>query len=310
MGSFLPIRWPSKDHTIAFLITAFLIGLSWGDFNLSRDKDAREIGLFASALIAIWFIWSLILSREVSVAHAVRQRTTQLSALVSYLQGSLESDRLALSRELHDELGALLTLAKLDVARLTCKLPNMPSEASDCLKELTKTLNDGLTLKTKIIDNLRPQTLSHLGLRATLTNYTEEFSRRSNIQVDLKLRFELLDEKISLTVFRLVQESLTNVLRHAHAGHLTVTVEEQVGDLEIVIRDDGGGFNPLSTKANAYGLSGMLHRAQSLGGKFEVSSKLGEGTTIRAWLPLTAPVAVRHQSSHRISSLRSLRATA
>jgi signal transduction histidine kinase len=266
MGSYLPIRWPSKDYSIALLIGTLMLGLLLSGKELGQNRDLREIGLVLSILAALWFIWSLIMSRELAIDAAVRRRTTELSALVSYLQGSRESDRLALSQELHDELGALLTLAKLDASRLKSTLPNMPPEACDRLRHLINTLNDGLSLKTKIINSLRPQTLSHLGLKATLENYVQEFSRRSNIQIGLGMSFDRLDERVSLTVFRLIQESLTNVLRHAQACHLTLTIEEQASELKIVIQDDGKGFDPALTHTGAYGISGMTQRAQSLGG--------------------------------------------
>lgn len=291
MGSFLPIKWPASDVWIALLISIATVGLALSEIGVERSVGLRDMAGLTFALIAVAFIWSLIVKRQSLVEVAVNVRTSSLLQSASYFQGSIESERLALSQELHDELGAILTMAKLDVARLGGKLPPWSPDVDACLKDLEQSLNAGLALKTKIVENLRPSTLSHLGLRVTLENYVASITKRTNIEIDLSLEIPALDAQTNLIAFRIIQESLTNVMRHAHAGKVRVSVKENSGSLQIVIKDNGIGFKPGDTKGAAHGISGMDHRANSVGGRLEVSSRAGGGTTVYAVLPVNMRVA-------------------
>jgi hypothetical protein len=154
----------------------------------------------------------------------VRDRTATLAELATHLQQVREDERGHLARELHDELGALLTAAKLDVARLKSRLGDQPSEVGQRLQHLTETLNSGIALKRRIIEDLRPSSLSNLGLTASLEILAREFSERSGIEVATALEPVELDESNQLTVYRLVQESLTNIGKYAEARHAEVGV--------------------------------------------------------------------------------------
>jgi len=222
----------------------------------------------------------------------VRERTASLAQLATHLQQVREEERGHLARELHDELGALLTAAKLDVARLKSRLgAQQPPEIGERLQHLTEALNGGIALKRRIIEDLRPSSLANLGLTAALEILAREFSERSGIEVASSLEPVQLDESAQLTVYRIVQESLTNVGKYAEAAQVDIGLREYPNHIEVEIRDDGKGFDVRSTKPSTHGLAGMRHRVEAAGGRFTVSSQPGQGTRIRASLPRSAAPA-------------------
>jgi signal transduction histidine kinase len=220
----------------------------------------------------------------------VRERTASLAQLATHLQQVREEERGHLARELHDELGALLTAAKLDVARLKSRLGPQPAEVMQRLQHLTETLNSGIALKRRIIEDLRPSSLANLGLTAALEILAREFSERSGIEVATSLEAVELDEPAQLTIYRVIQESLTNVSKYAEAVQVDISVRDYSNHVEVEIRDDGKGFDVRSTKPSTHGLAGMRHRVEAAGGRLSVVSEPGRGTRILASLPkVTAP---------------------
>jgi signal transduction histidine kinase len=221
----------------------------------------------------------------------VRERTATLAQLATHLQQVREEERGHLARELHDELGALLTAAKLDVARLKSKLGAQAPEVGERLQHLTESLNSGIALKRRIIEDLRPSSLANLGLTAALEILAREFSERSGIEVALSLENVELDESRQLTVYRIVQESLTNVGKYAEARQVGISVRDYANHVEVEVRDDGKGFDVAQGKASTHGLAGMRHRVEATGGRLSVESRPGAGTRIQAVLskPAAAP---------------------
>ena len=215
----------------------------------------------------------------------VRERTATLAELATHLQNVREEERGHLARELHDELGALLTAAKLDVARLKSRLATQPPEIGQRLQHLTESLNSGIALKRRIIEDLRPSSLSNLGLTASLEILAREFSERSGIEITTGLEQADLDESRQLTVYRLVQESLTNVGKYAEAKQVEISVRNYDNHVEVDIRDDGKGFDVADIRPSTHGLAGMRHRVEAAGGRLTVSSTPGSGTRISAVLP-------------------------
>jgi signal transduction histidine kinase len=216
----------------------------------------------------------------------VRERTATLAELATHLQEVREEERGHLARELHDELGALLTAAKLDVARLKSRLgPQVAPEVTQRLQHLTESLNSGIALKRRIIEDLRPSSLSNLGLTASIEILAREFSERSGIEVAAGVEPVDLDESRQLTVYRLVQESLTNVGKYADAKQVDISVRNYGNHVEVDIKDDGKGFDVSQAKPSTHGLAGMRHRVEASGGHLTVISTPGKGTRISAVLP-------------------------
>lgn len=215
----------------------------------------------------------------------VRERTANLAELATHLQNVREDERGHLARELHDELGALLTAAKLDVARLKSRLTPTQPEALERVAHLTETLNHGIALKRRIVEDLRPSSLSHLGLVASLEILAREFEERSGISLTTDLESVELGGSAQLTVYRLVQESLTNIAKYAGASQITVSLQNQGGYALVEVQDNGKGFDVQKIAASSHGINGMRHRVEAAGGKLTVTSDLGTGTRVYAALP-------------------------
>ncbi|HQS21201.1 MULTISPECIES: CHASE3 domain-containing protein [unclassified Acidovorax] len=215
----------------------------------------------------------------------VRERTASLSELASHLQQVREDERGYLARELHDELGALLTSAKLDVARLKSKIDHQAPDIAERLKHLNETLNSGIALKRRIIEDLRPSSLSNLGLTAALEILTREHAEGAGIEVETNLEAVELTEATQLTVYRLVQEALTNISKYAKAKKVLVTVHGYPTHAAVQVRDDGAGFDPAGVGPTSHGLAGMRHRVEAAGGRLTITSSPDSGTLISAVLP-------------------------
>ncbi len=221
----------------------------------------------------------------------VRERTASLAQLATHLQQVREEERGHLARELHDELGALLTAAKLDVARLKSRVGGQAPEVGERLQHLTESLNSGIALKRRIIEDLRPSSLANLGLTAALEILARDFSDRSGVEVASSLEPVELDEPRQLTVYRLVQESLTNIGKYAEAKQVDISVRNYSNHVEVEVRDDGRGFDVRDQRPSTHGLAGMRHRVEAAGGRLTVNSGLGHGTRITAVLPKAAAQA-------------------
>lgn len=215
----------------------------------------------------------------------VRERTANLGELATHLQNVREDERGHLARELHDELGALLTAAKLDVARLKSRLGSAQPEATERLMHLTSTLNSGIALKRRIVEDLRPSSLSHLGLVASLEILAREFEERADLRITTDMETVDLGGSAQLTVYRLVQESLTNIGKYAEASQIFISLQNMNGYVTVEVRDNGKGFDLNATSPNSHGLSGMRHRVEAAGGSLTVASSPLAGTKITATLP-------------------------
>jgi signal transduction histidine kinase len=223
----------------------------------------------------------------------VRERTARLAELATHLQQIREDERASLARELHDELGALLTAAKLDVARIRAKLGPDAADLPARIEHLVQTLNSGIALKRRIIEDLRPSSLSNLGLLPALEILTHEFSQQSGLNIVTNLEPAELDATAQLTVYRVVQEALTNIARHAEAQNVEINLLNYKDYVIASVHDDGKGFDVQAVGASSHGLQSMRHRVEACGGRLEISA--ADGTTISATLPaaLTPKTTVR-----------------
>lgn len=215
----------------------------------------------------------------------VRERTATLAELATHLQNVREDERGHLARELHDELGALLTAAKLDVARLKSRLGTNQPEATERLQHLTTTLNSGIALKRRIVEDLRPSSLSHLGLVASLEILAREFEQRAELPITTDLENVDLGGSAQLTVYRLIQESLTNIGKYAEATKVTISLQNIDGYVSVEVHDNGKGFDLNAVNPGSHGLIGMRHRVEAAGGQLTVTTSPLAGTKITAVLP-------------------------
>jgi signal transduction histidine kinase len=218
----------------------------------------------------------------------VLQRTTELTNLTRHLLTAREDERHRLARNLHDDLGSLLTAAKLDAARIRSRLGPDASEAQARLSDLVDKLNGSIALGRSIIEDLRPSTLDHLGLAATLELLAADFSQRAGIPVHTRFETVRLQPGVELVAFRVVQEALTNLSKYAHARQVWVTVLPGGAPskwVEVSVRDDGVGFDADMPSRSAFGLLGMRFRVEAEGGSLRVHSRPGQGTQIKVILP-------------------------
>jgi len=276
--------------------------LTVGQQQISRALKLGRLGIGLVALFALLAFWLYLrqthalrsagerqqeaLQRERNALETeVSDRTATLTELATHLQDVRETERGYLARELHDELGSLLTAAKLDVARLKSRMADSP-DAALRLQHLTELLNSGIALKRRIIEDLRPSSLSNLGLVASLEILGREFGDRSGVQIDLALEPVLLDEARQLTVYRMVQESLTNIGKYAQATEATIVLKNYGNHVIVEVSDNGKGFEPGTVRPSTHGLAGMRHRVQAANGKLTVTSAPGQGTRLMAMIPV------------------------
>ena len=220
----------------------------------------------------------------------VRERTARLTVLANHLQKIQEMEREHLAREMHDELGALLTAAKLDVARIRSKLVGENEPLVQRLVHLSDMLNSVIAIKRKIVEDLRPSSLSNLGLVAALDILVREFGEHTGLAVTTSFEEAVLHDDAELTLYRVVQESLTNISKYAEAKEITVTMQVYDHYVELDVKDDGVGFD-VDTRLNAsHGFAGMRHRVEALNGTLDIASAKGRGTHIRVVVPKSTPV--------------------
>ena len=212
---------------------------------------------------------------------------SSLSSLSHFLQMQAEREKAALARELHDSLGGLLTPAKMDLAWLEARLGQDPQYAPR-LKRLSSLIDEGIDLKRRIIEALRPSLLDHLGLASALQWHVDDACRAAS--VDCKLRFSekigRLAPDLEITLYRLVQEMVRNVVKHSRARKLELELEPVENGLKLCVYDDGVGIHDVAAALQSPGFSGMQHRVKSLGGSFDITSAPGKGTKIEVFVPV------------------------
>ncbi len=262
-----------------------------------RDLKISRFAMAAIALLNLTLLGSAIyvFSNDVRrrktensrLLAVVADRTEELNELSSHLQVSGERERATLARDLHDELGGILTSAKMDLNWLQERVHVIPG-GTERLKEYSKLLDEAVGVKRRVIENLRPSLLDNLGLPAALEWYVSDTCKKGGLECTLNLAEDvgLISPDAAIALFRIVQESTTNVLRHAKAKTMTADLHIDDANIYLRLKDDGSGlpaaFNP--TKLS-HGLSGIRQRAKALGGDAVWESSPGKGTTVTVTIP-------------------------
>jgi PAS domain S-box-containing protein len=227
---------------------------------------------------------------EAKRAEELRASGDQLRNLAARLLSVREEERTRIAREIHDELGQSLTAVRLDLSWLAGRLSGRSGVTLERIRSTVQLADSIIQSVRRISTNLRPAVLD-LGLAAALEWQTQEFQARTGIQCELRLLTqEVFAPEVSTALFRIFQETLTNVARHAKATRVEVVEQKQRGRLVMRIRDNGCGFDPEDPSiSRSLGLLGMRERAAILGGQVAISSAPGKGTTVTAWIPLRSP---------------------
>jgi signal transduction histidine kinase len=225
----------------------------------------------------------------------------QLRALSTYLQFVREEERTRIAREVHDELGQAMTSLKMDVAWIGNRLPKAAKELHEKMRKMSAHIDTTIHTIRRISTELRPGVLDDLGLVAALEWQASEFQERTGIHCAVSSTAEetTFDQDINTTIFRIFQEILTNIIRHAGATYVDASLTEEDGCLTLVVKDNGRGISLHEiTNTRSIGLVGMRERAALLGGDINYHGVAGKGTTVTVRIPLSHGPASRRQRSY------------
>ncbi len=260
-----------------FIAPLFHLGGGWED--LSRLAVFTIEGTTLS--------WIIVSRRK--IGDQVRESREQLRALSTHLQSLIEQERTRISREIHDELGQELTSLKFDVAWLRDRARKAHNETDrEKLGGVLKNIDAAINSVRRIATELRPAVLDTLGLTAAIEWQARDFQKRTGIRCALNLEEDLpIGVDASTTVFRIFQESLTNVARHANASEVGIRLERINRHLVLRIEDNGKGFDESIEAPHSLGILGMQERVRLLNGKLNVAGAPGRGTVVQVQIPLT-----------------------
>jgi len=221
------------------------------------------------------------------IDQLVADRTRELSALSNHLLALSEQEKSELARKLHDELGGLLTAAKMDLSWLQARVEE--SRLQERLTQLGNVLDEAMDLKRRVVEDLRPSLLDHFGLPTALRAYVDSTCGKVGLtaRIEVAQACESLSQEAAIALFRVVQEGLSNIIRHAEAKLVRLELGGSDSHCTVTLADDGCGFDPGDPKFRwSHGLMGMRQRVQVLGGRLEIESRRGAGTTLLVQIPL------------------------
>jgi PAS domain S-box-containing protein len=262
-------------------------GESWIG-SLSFAPVRAEDGSITGAVITARDVTDRKRSEEaLRESEKIALQREQFQALAERLRRAREEERTRVARDLHDQIGQILTAIKLDLTWMGRHLPKGKDELRERLQSTIGLINEGVRSVRKICSGLRPGVLDDLGLAAAIEWQASEFASRTGIEcvVSVPASELTLEGEQSTEFFRIFQECLTNVMRHAEARTVSVTLREDAGELVLTVADDGKGFDE-SQVSESLGFLGMKERAQVCGGSLEIASQPGTGTTVTLRVPL------------------------
>lgn len=270
--------------------------------------ESLSLLIMDSTLLLVFFLplMYLIIVRPVNAHLRERRRSeeemgallVQLRNLSSHLQVAREEERRHIAREIHDELGQSLTAVRMDVGAL---MPSLPETLNAKGAQISERLDDLIELVQNLATELRPGMLDDLGLAVAVEWQAKKFAEWSGIACDSFIDdVGKLPPDHATSVFRIVQEALTNVARHSGASRATVKLAEREGWLELKVTDNGRGIEARSMKApESVGLAGMRERVLACGGKLKIRGIAGTGTGIRVMIPLDRRRTNHDQNTYR-----------
>ena len=228
-------------------------------------------------------------TERVRAEEALRRSKEELRELASAANSVREQEKSRIARELHDELAQALTALKMDATWVAERLPPSEKPLAEKLATMQAMLDGTVAATRRIAADLRPLMLDDLGLIPAAEWLVQNFTERTGIHCELAVGVPDLElaEPYASAVFRILQESLTNVARHAQASRVEVELDRRDGAVTLVVRDDGHGFSPQAPrKPTSFGLMGLRERAYLLGGEVDIASEPGRGTTVEVSIPL------------------------
>ncbi|HUM66851.1 MAG TPA: PAS domain-containing sensor histidine kinase, partial [Chitinophagaceae bacterium] len=260
--------------------------------HIKKDRTIIFVDIVTYDLVYMGQQTRLVLANDVTEKYIAEEKLKEsyesIRKLTGHLQHIREEERLHISREIHDELGQLLTVLKMDISWLNKKLDSPGEPVKTKLGEIMGVIDITSQTIRRIASELRPSLLDDLGLLAAIEWHLEEFEKRSGIRKKLQVPdAEIpLPDAFKIGIFRIFQESLTNVARHSGATEVMVSLSQENKQLALIIRDNGNGLADKQGNRKTLGLLGMKERSQVMGGQYNISSNPGEGTTVTVIVPL------------------------
>lgn len=234
-------------------------------------------------------------NRKLETEIAEHQNATeQLRLLTAHVQSAREEERIRIAQEIHDEIGTLMTAIKMDLAFLSKEIAGKggkksPEVLCEEIGDTTKLVDNAIQTIHQIVLELRPAVLDHMGLRPALEWQLQEFQTRTKVECQFTSSLDSihLDAERSTALFRILQEALTNVARHAHATRVEASLGEDDDHLVLQVRDNGRGISEEQISGTGrFGLLGMRERAHVFGGDVVVRGSPGQGTVVTVRIPV------------------------
>jgi signal transduction histidine kinase len=288
---------PSNVWLALVIVLAVIAAVAVIGEGMGRFIAMTVVSLVLLAVIVRLFAGEAARQRALRVAaeqqaaefeRLIAVRTHELSELSTHLQQFAEKEKSELAKHLHDELGGLLTAAKMDLSWLQSRIAEAPYH--ERLAQLGSVLDEAMNLKRRVVEELRPSLLDHFGLPTALRAHVEHVCKNAGLECELILAEDAhtIPKDLAIALFRVVQEGLTNVVRHAHARHVRLALRADSQRYLLILTDDGCGMKMEDSAFRwSHGLAGMRHRVQAMGGSFRIESSAGDGTTLRIEIPRT-----------------------
>ena len=264
-----------------------------------RRRDGRPVWVLANVTLindedgepAILEGVVVDITRQKQAEQRLINSQAQLRLLAAHLQSVREEEKARMAREIHDELGGALTGLKFDLCALDDLFDESDRAAHNRLDRLADAIDETLRTVRRIATELRPATLDLMGLKAAIESFVHKFEERTGIECELALCTEnfALDPARSTAIFRILQESLTNVARHSGARRVRIRISRAPSFFSLLIRDNGTGIKAQNLESpHSLGLSGMRERLRPWNGSLKIAGEAGKGTVIRARIPTPA----------------------
>ena len=255
--------------TVALLLVVWLLSRRDAQQREARRLDAQE--------------------ERKRLESVVEERTAELSELSNHLQVVREEEKSKLARDIHDELGGILVSAKMDVAWVEKRMKSRDAESAVKLERALQALDDGVQIKRRIIEELRPTLLDNLGLSAAVDWQVHEICDRAGLKCTIATPPDesAIPPSVSIAIYRIVQEALTNIVKYARARTVNVELGTSGDTLTLLIEDDGVGISPGAQSNHlSHGIAGMRQRVRALHGEFAIARRAEGGTMIEVNIPI------------------------
>ncbi len=270
------------------------------DISFARLGMQMMTGFTVALLLVVWFLARRDAQQREGRRHSavqdahrlealVGERTAELSELSNYLQSAREDEKAKLARDIHDELGGILVSAKMDVSWVEERLRASDPESAAKLERTLQVLDDGVQIKRRIIEDLRPTLLDNLGLSAAMEWQVQEICERAGLECAVATPKDdsPIAPQVGIALYRILQEALTNIVKYARAHSVSVDLGLTAETVTLLIEDDGIGIPP-NAQSNllSHGIAGMRQRVRALNGEFAIARKPEGGTTIEVNIPM------------------------